>query len=783
MNPGRIAVVLVAGGLLARCSADEPAPNSSFDQTTFTAFIEAHCLDCHNSATAEAGLALDGLIASGIGDNQKSWEKVARKLAARQMPPLDTTRPKEVEYVATVTWLEAALDTVAATGVNPGRTETLRRLTRAEYQNAIRDLLALDVDARSLLPQDESSYGFDNVVVADLSPALLSRYLSAAQIISRRAVGRVSQTPNEDTSRIRPDVTQDAHVEGLPIGTRGGTSIEYNFPQDGEYEIQVRLMRDRNEDIEGLHEPHELEVLLDRARVAHFPVLPPETVGDDGSLDANFNARIETTAGAHQVGATFLAKSASLLETTRQPLNVHFNFYRHPRIGPAVYQVSILGPLQDRGTSETPSRRRIFIRAPAGPADEEECAKQILANLSRRAYRRSVDETDLMVAMEFFRQGREEGGFEPGIETALSAILVNPHFLFRIERDPRGVAAGTAYRINDVEMASRLSFFLWSSIPDDELLDLASRGELSGADVLEGQVRRMLADERSQSLITNFAAQWLYLRNLESVSPDMRLFPDFDDNLRQAMQRETELFVENMIREDRSVLELLRSDNTYLNERLAKHYGIPHVYGSRFRRVELDERSRRGGLLRQGSILAVTSYATRTSPVLRGQWVLKNLLGAPPPPPPDNVPELQDNTVSSTLSMRERLMQHRSNDACASCHAVIDPVGFALENFDAVGRWREAEDGRPIDASGGLPDGSEFADVAGLEQALLDRPELFVRTLTEKLMTFALGRGMEYFDAPAIRKIVADARGDDYRFSRLIVGIVNSTPFQMRMAE
>ncbi|MCI0335428.1 MAG: DUF1592 domain-containing protein, partial [Planctomycetes bacterium] len=650
-------------------------------------------------------------------------------------------------------------------------------------QNAIRDLLGLKVDIASLLPTDESSHGFDNITVSDLSPALLNRYLSAAQMISRLAVGRAPRQPREDTFRIRPDITQDVHVEGLPIGTRGGAAIEYTFPQDGVYEIQVRLMRDRNEEVESLSESHELEVLMDRERVRLFTVKPPRGSATHQNVDAHLKARIKTTAGPHNVGVTFLAKSSSLLETTRQPLNVHFNFYRHPRIGPAIYQVSIVGPFESSGPGESPSRRRLFVCAPAGSDGEEDCAKRILSNLVRRAYRRPVVDEDLRTPMEFYRRGRAEGDFDSGIELALSSVLVNPQFLFRIERDPAGVPPKTAYQIDDVELASRLSFFLWSSIPDDELLDLAERGELSRPDVLEQQVRRMLADERSEALVNNFAEQWLYLRNLESINPDMRLFPDFDDNLRQAMRQETTLFFKNIVREDRSVLDFVKADYTYLNERLAKHYGIPHVYGSRFRRVSLDQDSHRGGLLRHGSILAVTSYATRTSPVIRGQWVLKNLVGVPPPPPPANVPPLRDNTVSSTLSVRERLKQHRANDACASCHEMIDPVGFALENFDAVGRWRESEEDKPVDASGGFLDGSEFVGASGLEQALLNRPELFVRTLTEKLMTFALGRGVEYYDAPAVRKIVAMARDNEYHFSQLIMGIVQSTPFQMRMSQ
>jgi hypothetical protein len=536
-----------------------------------------------------------------------------------------------------------------------------------------------------------------------------------------------------------------------------------------------------------------LELLLDLERVQLFTVAPPRgraESSDDyydapshANVDRHLKTRIWVTAGPHQIGVTFLKNPSSLLETERQPLNVHFNMYRHPRMGPAIYQVSIAGPFDEAGPGDTPSRRRIFDCRPSSPEDEESCARQILATVMRRAYRQPVDQDDLRRPLEMYREARARGDFEFGIEMALSSVLVNPRFLFRIELAPDGIAPGTPYRISDLELASRLSFFLWSSIPDDELIDLAAGGQLSDPDVLDAQVRRMLADDRARALVTNFAGQWLYLRNLEATSPDMRLFPDFDDNLRQALRRETELFFESIMREDRSVLDLLKADYTYLNERLAKHYGLPHVHGSRFRRVSLDADSGRGGLLRHGSILTVTSYATRTSPVLRGKWILENILGTPPPPPPANVPALKDNTVAANLSVRERLAAHRADAACASCHDLIDPVGFSLENFDAVGRWREREEGKPVDASGGLPDGSQFTGIAGLEQGLLNRPEIFVGTMTEKLLTYALGRGVEHFDAPAIRKVVRQAKSDEYRFSSLILGIVKSTPFQMRTAQ
>lgn len=761
-------------------SASRTLPTLPFDRSDFQRFVNTHCLDCHDKTTKTAGLDLDHALSTQIDQNSELWEKVARKLTSRQMPPKEMPRPSEDRYDSVVKWLTTSLDHAAARNPRPGRTETFRRLNRTEYHNAIRDLLALEVDVAALLPPDDASHGFDNVTVTDLSPTLLNRYVTAAQKIARLAVGRAPRNPDGETFRIRPDVTQDVHVAGFPLGTRGGGLIPYHFPQDGEYEIQVRLMRDRNEEIEGLYEAHELDVLLDRERVKRFLIKPPPAGQSDASVDAHLKTRIAVAAGPHKLGVTFVKKPASLLETARQPLNVHFNRHRHPRLGPAVYQVSITGPFHASGPGDTPSRRRIFICEPTGPDDEEDCARRILGNLMRHAYRRPVEADDLKTPIAFFREANVENGFDAGIEMALSAILVNPQFLFRIERDPEGIPPQTAYRISDLELAARLSFFLWSSIPDEQLLDLAVRGKLHKPAVLEQQVRRMLADKRSKSLATNFAGQWLYLRNLDSITPDMRLFPDFDDNLRQAFRQETEMFFESILREDRSVLNLIEADETFLNERLAKHYGIPHVYGSRFRRVPLEEESRRGGLLRHGSILTVTSYATRTSPVIRGNWVLENLLGTPAPPPPANVPALEDNTVSAMLSVRERLTEHRANPACASCHDLMDPVGFALENFDAVGRWRELDAGKPVDATGGLPDGSEFTGVDGLEQALLARPELFVRTLVEKLLTFALGRGIEPYDAPAVRKIIRDARGDGFRFSSLIVGIVRSTPFQMR---
>jgi hypothetical protein len=742
--------------------------------------MEQYCTDCHNKDKKKGGIDFESIGTSDIAARPQVWEKAVRKLRARQMPPAGKERPDDKTYATVLARLESSLDAASAKHPNPGRTDTLRRLNRTEYQNAIRDLLALDVDAAALLPKDEGGHGFDNVTVGTLSPTLLDRYISAAQKISRLAVG-TPRRPGGDTIRVRADVTQEGHVEGLPIGTRGGALIPYTFPEDAEYEIQIRLARDRNEEVEGLREEHELEVLLDREEVKSFKVVPPKDKNFE-LVDQHLKIRVPVKAGPHQLGVTFVKNPSSLLETKRQPYSAHFNMHRHPRITPAIYQVSINGPYAEKGPGDTPSRKRIFVSTPTKPEEEESCAKQILSTLMRRAYRRPVTDADFEKPMKFYHEARREngGGFDAGIEAALSSILVSPQFLFRMEQDPAGVAPGTVYRISDLELASRLSFFLWSSIPDDELLDVAERSDLSKPEVLEEQVRRMLADPRSRSLVSNFGGQWLYLRNLDSFTPDLRLFPDFDDNLRQAFREETELFFESVLREDRNVLSLLKADYTFLNERLARHYEIPNVYGSRFRRVSLDPSSKRGGLLRQGSVLAVTSYATRTSPVIRGKWVLENIVGAPPPPPLPDVPALKDNTISATLSVRERLAEHRSNAACASCHSLMDPIGFSLENFDAVGRWRTLEEGKSVDASGGFSDGSKFTGVAGLEDALLKRPEVFVGTLAEKLLTFALGRGLEYYDGPAIRKIVRDSRAADYRFSSIIVGLAKSAPFTMR---
>jgi hypothetical protein len=774
-------------------TAPTPAP-------TQRAALDRYCTGCHNDKVKTAGLALDALAPERAGENAEAWEKVVRKLRGRMMPPPGRPRPDEATYDALVSYLETTLDRSAAAFPNPGRVDTFRRLNRTEYQNAVRDLLALDVDVSSLLPRDDVSHGFDNVAVGGLSPTLLERYLAAAQKVSRLAVGSPVPSPASHVVVLPADLTQEDHVDGLPFGTRGGTLVRHTFPLDGAYEIQIRLSRDRNENVEGLTEPHQLEVTLDGQRVELFTIRPNRNQSGayyaDEAVDKDLKIRVPVQAGPHEVGATFLRKTSAVPETERQPYKAHFNMDRHPRIQPAVRSVSVTGPFDAGRAGDTPSRRRLFVCRPASAdapesrrssreieASEGGCARTIVSTLARRAYRRPVGDADLQIPLRFYAEARAAEGFDAGIEMALRAVLASTEFLFRIERDPPNVPPKTAYRISDVELASRLSFFLWSSIPDDELLGLAVAGTLKEPAVLERQVRRMLADRRSQSLVTDFAGQWLYLRNLAAQNPDARMFPDFDDNLRQAFRRETELFFESIVAEDRNVLDLLRANYTFVNERLARHYGVPNVYGSRFRRVTFEEGTVRGGLLGQGSILTVTSYANRTSPVLRGKWVLENILGTPPPPPPANVPPLtDDHGAGRTLSMRERMVRHRANPACSGCHQLMDPAGLSMENFDAIGRWRtRSEAGTMVDASGGLPDGSTFTGMAGLRAALLDRPELFVTTVTEKLLTYALGRGVESYDAPSVRAIARRARTDDYRFSSIVLGIVESRPFQMRI--
>ena len=807
--PRPAAVALAFAACAVPTVAAGPAEEEENAADPVAALLRESCVDCHAAGDPAGGLdlaALDPRTAGADAGAAAVWETVLRRVRAGQMPPAEMPRPDAALAGAALSHLEGALDRAAADRPAPGRTASLRRLTRTEYRNAVRAVTGLEIDPARWLPKDESSHGFDNVTVGDLSPTRMDRYVSAATTIARTVLGRVGlepgAPPEATTVRVRPDLTQDRHIPGLPLGTRGGVLIPHTFPRDGEYEVRVRLMRDRNEHVEGLREPHTLDVLLDAAAVATFRVEPPRGSKKLGGgwiepshadVDRHLITRFHADGGRREIGVAFHANSPSLLETARRPGPASFNYYRHRRRGPAVYEVTVAGPLDvapPAGPGPSPSRDLILTDVPptdAGPDELEDAARRVLAPLLRRAYRRPIVEDDFTRPLELFRAGAAEGGFGAGVELALAGVLVSPHFLFRVERDPPHAVPGDVYEVSDVELASRLSFFLWAGPPDEELLSLAERGGLSEPATLERQVRRMLNDPRAESLATNFAGQWLRLRNLDGAEPDMRRFPDFDDNLRQALRRETELLFTEVVADDRPVTALLNPGHAWLNDRLAEHYDIPHVRGSRFRRVELDD-DRRGGLLRQGSLLTVTSYATRTSPVLRGTWVLDELLGTPVPPPPPDVPDLDDNTVAAGLSVRDRLAAHRAHAACAVCHDRIDPVGFAFEEYDAVGRRRNYENGGPVrpgdpvDASGAFPGGAALNGVADLEAALTARPDLLATTLAEKLLTYALGRGLDHRDAPAVRTAVRRAAGDDYRFSALILGVVDSPPFRQRTA-
>ena len=767
------------------------------------ALLARYCVGCHNDRTLTAGVSLQGVDLDRVGEHAAEvelWEKVVRKLRARAMPPAGRPRPGEAEYEGFVARLEAAIDAAAAARPNPGRRPAVHRLNRAEYANAVRDLLALDVDTRALLPADDSGYGFDNIAdVLSVSPMLTERYLSAARKISRLAVGDPNLAPATEIFTVDKYLKQDGRVsDDLPFGSRGGLAVRHTFPVDGEYVVKIYLSRTYDGRLRGLADRHELEVRLDGALVRTLTVGGPvrDAAGAEqrrdyrNSADDGQEVRFTAPAGPHLLAVTFVDQAA-VLEGMRRPhyAVTSYEYAGDQTLDPGIGRVELRGPYNVTGRGDTPSRRAVFVcrppadAAPSGP-EETACARRILGKLGRRAFRRPVADRDLDMLLGFFRLGRETGDFDAGIEMALRRVLVSPDFLFRRERDPAGVAAGAAYPVSEHELAARLSFFLWSSIPDDELLDLAERGALREAGVLEAQVARMLADPRSASLVENFGGQWLYLRNMALVAPDPYAFADFDANLRQAMARELALFLDRQIRQDRSVLELLTSDETFVNQRLAEHYGIPNVYGNHFRPVALDGAlSPRRGLLGKGSVLTVTSYAHRTSPVVRGKWLLENILGSPPPPPPPDVPALAENDDRGEppRSVRERLEAHRENPACAGCHRVMDPLGFALENFDAIGRWRTVtEAGTPVDAAGELVDGTPVDGPESLAAALLKRPDNFVTTVTEKLLTYGLGRGAEYYDAPAVRRIVREAKNDDYRWSAVIAGIVRSVPFQMR---
>ena len=800
--------VAVGGSGYPRLQATGPAaPNGQAPPSTQRALLDRYCVTCHNARLRTAGLELDTADLADVGGSAEVWEKVVRKLRADAMPPPGRPRPAAATRAEFASWLETALDRAAAAHPNPGR-PAIHRLNRTEYVNAVRDLLGLEVDARSLLPGDNSDvHGFDNNAdILSISPLLMERYLSAARKISRLVVGR-SRTPDLYQHRVHKWMVQEDRMnEDLPFGSRGGAAVPYFFPADGDYEVEVELQRTGNQHIKGLGSEHQLDVRLDGALIERFTIggeewvklAPPESYSGNinvglewedysHSMDRDLKVRFPVQAGRRVVGVSFVGRRWELegVIVTQPQVGVSLSRNEIPDGNPSVASVTISGPSTVTGPGEdTLPRRRIFVCQPSGGAAEAEeaCAREILSTLARRAYRRPVTEEDVRTLLSFWETGRAEGSFEAGIQFALERLLVSPGFLFRIEADPAR-EAGAVHRISDLELASRLSFFLWSSIPDDALLDVAARGALEDPAVLGQQVRRLIADPRSKALVDNFAGQWLAVRNVRDVVPDSQLFPEFDENLREAFVQETELFMESQLREDRSLLGLLDADYTFVNERLARHYGIPNVYGNRFRRVTFPD-AERGGLLGHGSILTVTSYPNRTSPVLRGKWLLDNFLGTPPPAPPPDIPSLRENTATRTpTSVRERLEEHRRNPACAVCHAPMDPLGFALENFDAIGAWRTTDALSPVDASASLPDGTRFQGPAGLRTLLLSKREQFVRTVTEKLLTYALGREIEYYDAPVVRQITRTAAADDYRWSTVILEIVKSMPFQMRRSE
>jgi hypothetical protein len=763
------------------------------------AVLNQYCVTCHNERLRTAGLTLERMAVDDVGPGAKVWEKVLSKIRTGAMPPPSMPRPDKTASDGFTSWLETALDHVSAANPNPGRV-AVHRLNQVEYTNAVRDLLGLEIDGRSLLVGDDADeQGFDNIAgVLSLSPALLERYLSAARVISRLAIGDPAIAPAFAMYDIPKTLVQDERIsEDLPFGSRGGIAVHHRFPLDAEYVVKIRLRRQLYDYIIGLGRPHQLEVRLDGKLIQTFTVggenkgrpAPASFVGQiQGdpewetymhSADAGLEVRFPVKAGPRVLAVSF-KKDLAEPEGVPQPSGgraIALNEWYDGN--PSVDSVAIGGPYNVQGPGDTPSRRKIFSCAPTGNSGEQACARQILSTLARRAYRRPVTEEDIQTLLEFYNSGRRRAGFDAGIQSAVERILASPDFLFRLESAPANLAPGTVYRLDDTELASRLSFFLWSSIPDDQLLDLGASGKLKDASILEQQVRRMLADPRANALVDNFVSRWLNLFKLRGAAPDPDIFPDFDENLRQAFQQETILFVESQVRADRSVVDLLNAKYTFLNERLARHYQIPNVYGERFRRVELKD-DNRSGLLGQGSILTVTSYGNRTSPVLRGKWLLEMILGTPPPPPPPDVPPLKEKSETDRpLSVRERLEQHRQNPACASCHVRMDPLGFALENFDAIGEWRTAEDGVPVDASAALPDGTKLEGVAGLRKILLGRRDQFAGTLTEKLLTYSLGRELEYYDLPAARKIAREAAASDYRWSSIILGIVKSVPFQM----
>jgi hypothetical protein len=778
-----VALLAVTSPAVKSATADTGAQSAPLNQHSVWSAWKVYCDSCHIGPKARAKVNLEALDLANLDNNGAVWEKILTKLRNHTMPPPGSPMPDEATFQSLITSITGERDRLADVRPTPGR-PTLHRLNRAEYGNAVRDLLALDVDVSELLPPDDSGYGFDNMGdVLTVSPGLLERYLLAAGKISRQAVGDTKMPAIYQTYDIPHGLKQDARMsDNLPVGSRGGTAIQHRFPVDGEYEIQVDLQRGRAQEILGTGHERTLDLRVDDESVKQFTIAASRgrradiNTGVNHEAESGFKVRMPVKAGTHTIAAAFqkdtVLPEGILFRQRFDNIQSHFE---------GVGAISVAGPYNVQGPGVTPSRDKIFVCHPTAATEEAACAEKILTGLAHRAYRRPVAADDVPELMALYKQGAETGGFETGVRLALQKILVSPDFIFRMELDPAGAPPGTVRQVNDVELASRLSFFLWSSIPDEELLAVAERGELSNPKVLESQTKRMLADSRSQALVKNFAGQWLFLRNVPAVQPDPAAFPDFDENLRQAMGKETELWLDSQLRDNRSVVDMLTTDYTFVNQRLAEHYGIKGVFGNEFRRVTLDD-PKRHGLLGQASIMAVTAYPNRTAPTIRGKWVLEQILGTPPPPPPANVPFLKEDATHTKLSMRQRMTEHATSPSCAVCHKIMDPIGFALENFDGLGKWRElgGDSGtEPIDSSGVLPDGTAFDGPAGLRDALLKRRDLFVENFIERLLTYSLGRGVEEYDRPVIRKISRETAPDDYRWSSIILSIVKTKSFQM----
>ena len=769
-------------------------PSDEERATDARAVIDRYCTDCHNDAERTGELSLESLALDDVGAHAEAWEAVVRKLRGRMMPPAGEPLPEAAATDELVAFIEDTLDAAAAARPNPGR-KSLHRLNRSEYGNAIRDLLALEIDAGALLPNDSEAYGFDNIAdVLGTDPSLMDRYLTAAWKITSAAIGDTDVAAAVTTYRVPPDRSQTDHVEGLPFGTRGGMLVSHHFPVDGEYVVKPRLWRNTVDVVRGTETPHDLEVSLDGERLSltrfggpddEVPaqMFPGKTADE---IDQRFETRVTVRAGQHDVGVTFAKKSSAARQDVLQPFAREKHDARMDVGIPELDQIVIEGPLTVAGPGNSPSRARIFSCYPNTDADAAACAAEILSTIARRAYRRPITDAERERLVALYAAERDQGrDFEAGVQTGLAYILVAPQFLFRVEQDPEDAAPGSVYRIDGLELASRLSFFLWSSVPDDELVDAAVAGRLDEPRGLSEQVERMLADPRATALASNFASQWLYLRNLRAAAPDMYYFPDFDDNLRVSAARETELLFESIVRDDRPLTELLDADYTFLNERLARHYGVPGIYGDQFRRVAVTDERRRG-LLGHASILTLSSYPNRTSPVSRGNYVLTNILGTPPPEPPPDVPTLPESTTEK-LSMRARMERHRADPACAGCHQLMDPIGLVLESYDGIGRWRSEDNGEALLGYGApihvLRDFGPIGGPEDLRAAILSQPDRFVRTATERLMTYAFGRSLTAADMPAARAIVRGAEEEDYRFSALVLGIVTSDAFQMRAAD